>query len=175
MLKRTEIEVTQEFRALASPYFRLLPEVWMKHLDGSRLRMDFLARPQDPSLFPVTPPLIGFEVKRDHDEFKTLSKALKQAVDYRHSAIDDRRIPKLCGITPLFVFVYPPYEDEENMWAGAVRLAGRYNVGVAAASTLWNGAEALELRVADGRLWDSERGPRADFETFCSNRGRGSR
>ena len=175
MLKRSEIEVVQEFKALALPHFALLEEVWMKHIDGHNLRIDFLAKPRDPENFPVKPRLIGFEIKRDHEEFKTYSKALKQAIDYRHASVKDIRCPDLAGVTPMFIFVYPPYEHDMGWSGGADRLAGRYNVGTASVEENWRGEEALTLRCAGTRIWDSLRGPQGGIERFGSNRGRGSK
>lgn len=163
-------------------YFLLLPEVQMRHMDGSKLRIDYVGYPRDETLRAAWG-LVGFEIKRGYVGFKDIGRVLKQAMDYRHAVLADSRIKTRSGFVgkPLgFVFVWPPlpgfYERggsySLNSWTeGAVRVAGHYNVGTVAFRQY---TEAPGLYVSGSRLWDASDGPADNAADFGSGRGRGS-
>lgn len=144
---------------LLDQYFKLYPEVRMRHIDGSSLRIDYIAIPRPFSGFPAQ--MIGIEVKRGFNGFQGFTAALKQCIDYRHGAITDSRSTKFNGQTPKWIFLFPSYQDtytpvfEQGIraeidpdqliaaaWRHGVqfaseRLAGKFNVGVIRETKTW--------------------------------------
>lgn len=151
----------------------------MTHLDGTKLRIDYIAVPRPELQFPA--PFVGIELKRGYSQFRDFSKALKQCVDYRHSVIADARSTKSQGMTPPFVFLYPPLagENEQSVYAGmeagAVRFAGQFNVGILRESrSYWSPEPVIRFEIAATRLWSNNYGANALGDAFGSGRRRGS-
>jgi len=168
------------FERLMGRYFWLLPEVWMEHVSGKRLRIDYIGRP----FCEFQRCLVGFELKGASTEFAGFSQALKQSIDYRHSVIVDKRCRLWKERTPLFIFVYYPVfvnryyltsvterKIYEGWIAGAVRLAGKYNVGLVNTTNRWDG---VRLEVSDTPIWDEKRGLRGNGLEFGTARKPGS-
>lgn len=146
----------------------------MRHLDGTRVRIDYIAIPK--SSFPAD--CIGIEIKCRYQKFQEVTAALKQAIDYRHSAIIDRRSTAHLGHTPKFVLVYPypNYDDGAPVgrWmAGAVRMAGRYNVGYLNLYRNWSGQPVIEAQVSGQTIWHSLYGVLSNAEKWRADHGRG--
>lgn len=167
----TEQDAVYEIAGRMHEVFRLLSEVQMRHLDGTRLRMDLLAIPRKeaPEGFHRFS-LIGVEVKPGYDNLRDFNRALKQAIDYRHSILADHRVKRHHEQTPPFVFIYPDFHDNPDDPAvspiyrggyyGSVRLAGQFNVGVIReVYNYWgHGKKELEFRVSDTPIWRSHTG-----------------
>jgi hypothetical protein len=151
---------------------RLEPEVHLRHaISGQLLRIDYLAVFRRFRRNSTGPTLIGFEIKRYFDDFRHWTAALKQAIDYRHSVVEDARSTVWAGHTPAFVFVFPDLRDLGDLgehdeyrsgWAeGAERLAGKYNVGSVRTRKDWRtAADFLELTCSADPLWNTRVGPR---------------
>jgi hypothetical protein len=163
-----ESEVSAIFKSMIQPYFDLVAQGQMRHVDGKRLRIDYLGVPL--VVFPAE--VVGFELKGPYQGFKDYTQALKQGIDYRHSTIEDKRLARFEGVRPDFIFIcYPAFERQNSTlreWAnGAIRLAGRYNVGML---NLLGYRYGVELTVGAERLWHSRNGLRADADTFATHR-----
>lgn len=177
-----ESESARSFEACMGQHFKLISEVWLRHMDGSKLRIDYVGYAHDPLLRGAWG-LVGFEIKKGYEGIGGVSRALKQSVDYRHCILADDRINTRSGFVgkPLsFVFLWPPmagfFERSSGMGQdplveGAIRLAGHYNVGVCG---FRNYTEASALYVSGSRVWDSVEGPARNAADFGSGRGRGS-
>lgn len=155
----SEAEAVKYLHQRLNPYFKILQEVQMRHMDGTRVRMDMLLRPRHDVLIAQRFGLIGIELKAGHKALRNFHAALKQAIDYRHSVVIDRRAARFNGATPEFVFVYPAFPNGryENWHRGSMRLAGMFNVGTIHELTHWN-AGTIEFRVSDSPIWRSNQG-----------------
>lgn len=152
---------------LLSPYFWLFPEVHLRYYTGERLRIDYVAKPRGP--FPV--PFIGIEVKRGYGAFRDFTHALKQAQDYRHATLIDRRAKSAPGGRLPFVFVFPRPVTHEAWVAGVERFVGLDNVGLISIEEY----AGVTLRVSADRFWSSAYGLRADAHHWGQRRPVGSR
>lgn len=154
-----EPEAVTYLREQLRPYFIIMKEVQMQHLDGSRVRMDMLLLPREESPVAHRFGLIGIELKSGHKELRNYHKALKQAIDYRHSVVVDKRVKRHRNKTPEFVFVFPSFVDGYHQYwhRGSIRLAGMFNVGSIHEVHRWGGW-ALEFRVSDTAIWRSDQG-----------------
>ncbi len=156
-----EPEAVTYLHDLLKPYFHILQEVQMRHLDGTRIRIDMLLLPRKGSPVAHRFGLIGVELKSGHKELRAYHKALKQAIDYRHSRVIDKRVKNYQDETPDFVFVFPGYSETQpfnSQWyRGSIRLAGMFNVGAIHEVYRW-GEWALEFRVSDSPVWRSDQG-----------------
>lgn len=139
---RSEQEICCEFERLFSPDFRLWKEVSLRHPLGTRHRIDYVGRCQKYQW----DGLIGFEIKRPdfgEDQFRQFNRSLSQAIDYTHCVIES----DISGEASAFhqrlryVFLYPSpytlyyhapvkYAPHKDWAMGAIRLAGKYGVGV---------------------------------------------
>lgn len=140
-MAKSESEISAEFIALTSPYFRLFPEVYLLHPARGRLRIDFIGQPTCGRWQGN----IGFELKHGgigDSKFSDWSNALAQCVDYSQSRIISDKIggEDWFGHSLKYVFIFPcpfriwrrpePDEDRQHAWArGQVRLAGKFGVG----------------------------------------------
>lgn len=140
-MAKSEAEVSAEFVALMSPYFRLYPEVVMMHPTKGRIRIDFVGQPTCGRWQGN----FGFELKHGaigDGNFSKWSNALAQCIDYAQSRIISDKIggEEWFGKTLKYVFIYPctfkiwqhvqPDDDKQHQWArGQVRLAGKFGVG----------------------------------------------
>lgn len=143
------------------PYFQIMPEAQMRHLDGTRVRMDMLLLPRADAPVKHRRCLMGIELKAGHKDLRHYHLALKQAIDYRHSKVVDKRANKQRNKIPDYVFVFPafltPEEFRSQWWRGSIRLAGMFNVGTIHEVYRWGGW-ALEFRVSDTVIWRSDQG-----------------
>lgn len=156
----TEKEAEAYLENMLKPHFTLHRQVGMRHLDGHKLRSDYLAVPSLFTDFPAE--VIGIEVKKGYlDGFKDFSAALKQCIDYRHSVIEDPRAKKFPGQPLKWVFLFPAFQDhyerdvERGVEAGVEpdqlliaawrngcqfageRFAGKFNVGFVREAKVW--------------------------------------
>lgn len=166
----SEQEAVWRISGLLAPVFHVVPEVWMRHLDGTKLRMDMAAVAKDDGSGFHRFTMIGVEVKRGYKSMRDFNYALKQAIDYRHSVIVDKRSNHFQNATPEFVFVYPDFttspafssENYRSAYDGSIRLAGLYNVGVIREMRgIWRNGKRqseLEFRVSDSAIWRSKSG-----------------
>jgi len=131
----SEAEARADLEALLGPWFILQAEVpcWF---GGQWLRIDYMASPRGDVDFPYDS--FGVEVKRGYRGFNQYTAALKQAIDYTHCEVGDRRI----GV----VFVYPGTPREGA--GGADRLAGQFRVG-----TIRRAHELPRFEICGGKLW----------------------
>lgn len=174
----SEQDAEQRFEEVFGRHFILRKQVQMKHLDGTRLRIDYLGRPKDPAQMPWLS-YAGFELKATTEAIGELCSALKQAIDYRHAVITDKRFPRLHQRTPPFVFVYPDAGQEDfggakTVYGGAIRVAGQYNVGLAR-HEIYYGSSRVALHISGTLLWCSAQGSRGVAKNFGIGRRRGSR
>jgi hypothetical protein len=154
-------------RERLAPHFHLLPEAWLEHCAGARLRIDLLAWPKQPDDFPFR--LIGVEVKRPDlgsNGFTKFAQALKQCCDYAHSVIVDERCTRSRGLAPAAVFLYHGAVADEGasifadppapmgMHPGAVRLAGKFNVG----ELVNHPYDGFRLEIGAAPLWSEHKG-----------------
>lgn len=134
--------------------FILIRQWRLRLLSGAYRRMDYLVIPLGP--FPVE--WFGIEVKRGYEHFREFTAALAQAIEYRHAEVADPRIKgRYLGQRPPHVYVFPPIEGDglyPGMRAGAVRLAGKFNVGVLVPYPVdaWRG-EGFRFEMADDCLY----------------------
>jgi hypothetical protein len=138
---QAENETSAIFEQVMGEYFHLRSEVWLKHLDGSSLRIDYVGFDKRKAI--IEP--IGFEVKRgriSEDDFSKFTQSIRQAVDYSRCVISDQRATVANGKPLRFVFLFPcPYQIYENdnnrwhtgyrdLWAqGVLKLASESGVG----------------------------------------------
>lgn len=185
----TEQDAVQWVVERMAPRFKLVSEVRVEHLDGSKIRMDMVAIAREPNdLLPDHRfhrfHLIGVEVKYGYDSLRSFNRALKQAIDYRHSRIIDKRSKHHQGVVPEYVFVFPDFDPAVDLTAseiyrggyyGAVRLAGMFNVGVIRElRPSWNvRGSQLEFRVSDTPIWRTDYGVVGPF-AFGTARRRGA-
>jgi hypothetical protein len=157
-----EHELRRRLLGTLIDHFDVTEEVWLRHpLHCLDLRIDVVAVPRPPldRRFPF--PLLGVEIKTDRDELRHVTHAYKQCLDYKQCVVNDKRLRNLRGLWLPCVALYrgrqtPRWPDEtSDPWeAFAVRLAGKFNVGV-----LEHGYRgALELRVCDERIWSTRSG-----------------
>lgn len=158
---QSEHEASAYLAGRLSPYFWLIPEVWMQHFDGSKLRMDFAAVPRGA----FHSPWFGIEVKCAYNDYRDFTEALRQAVDYRHSRVVDKRSRLYVGERPPFVFVWPDIRDQSpastmyNLWAqGSERSHGKLKVGLIRELGDWCGAPYLEFTLSASPMWRSTQG-----------------
>lgn len=145
---------------LLDPWFKLVPEVWMRHFDGHSLRMDYAAIPRGD----FHCPWFGIEVKHHYDGYTDFSEALRQAVDYRSSRVVDARVKVHANERPPFVFVWPDVRDAtgsyEEWAAGSERSHGKLKVGLIRERNDWDGQPIVELWLSGSIFWRSSQGIR---------------
>ena len=153
-----ELELTDRLIAQLEPHFDLTRQVWLRHpLDGLDCRIDLVALPRPPldERFPF--PLFGVEVKADSNELRQMTQAYKQCLDYQRCILNDPRLPKLRACALPCVALYRGRHGDrfpdDPMETLAVRLVGKYNVGV-----LEHARYGLELRICDERIWSARQG-----------------
>jgi len=178
----SEKAASEWFGRWADPWFDLHKEVQLRHHDGTRLRIDYVGVPR----VPFNGDMVGFEIKRGKfDGFKEYSQALKQAIDYRHAKIEDKRFPAWEGKIVPYVFLWFPDEEEltssvyDGWRPGAERLAGKFNVGRVRAVRYRDDRDDLfpymRLEISTHKVWDSLRGMTGFGERLTERRGgRGS-
>ncbi len=175
----TEKQAAQRFDELMQPYFHLIGEVWLQHYDGAKLRIDRVGVPRREARMGWAP-LVGFELKKNTFGIGGLTKALNQAIDYRDCIITDARFSNFRGCRLPFVFVFPdswdvedPHAYAQGLYGGAVRQAGRRNVGLVRWENHY-GVLRLLLHASGQKLWASDAGSSKTAATFGTARGRGS-
>jgi hypothetical protein len=151
----SESELVAQAALLLAPHFDLLSEVRLRDpLTAIDLRIDFLAWPKDPE-FPFD--MCGLEIKRPALGREYVA-ALKQAIDYRRAVVVDSRCADWVGCAPGAVFLFHGGETEAEgghaSHYGAIRLAGRFNVGELALHP-WDGPR---LEIARAPIWSAHNG-----------------
>lgn len=156
----TEDAAREHLVAILFQHFTLIPEVWMQHpLKAKPIRLDYVAIAKADSGFPKT--LVGIEVKPRYGSFGEFARALAQSIDYRHSIICDQRAVKHKGEQLPYVFLYPPLSTRDGWVDGAVRVAGKFNVGVIVEERpYWGSANRVRFEVSGERYWSSDYGAR---------------
>jgi hypothetical protein len=151
-----------------TPKARLIREVHLRHPQNPMvLRIDYVAiianfrRGTNRSL-------VGIETKCSFDHFNQWSAALKQAVDYRHAVVEDKRAGPSMGQRLDYVFLWPDLRDlgdlDEHRWerpiwaAGVERFVGQYNVGTIRRLRDDRGTEFLRFFVSADPIWDTVNG-----------------
>ena len=160
----TEAAAGEKFDELMLPYFHLISEVWLEHYDGSKLRIDRVGVPRRETGVDWAP-LMGFELKKNTHGIGDLTRAFNQSMDYRDSFITDKRFNRFRGCVLPFVFVFPDSWEQNldsGMYGGAIRQAGRRNVGLVRHEHYY-GVYRILLHASGQRLWSSDRGSEQDF------------
>jgi hypothetical protein len=126
---RDEKAAVADLREALHSRFTLISEVKLRHWSGESLFIDLVGLPR---LDWPNVQAIGFEVKKGYEKFGEFNEALRQAVDYAESEICDPRAHRLDGRSLDYVFVFPDFgsKRESTYEAGALRLAGKFGVGV---------------------------------------------
>lgn len=173
----TEVEASKMFEEIMSPYFHLLPEVNLRHHDGSPMRIDWVGIPRSKEELSWLD-IAGFEIKRDLRPIGKLTAALEQGRDYRDAKIIDHRCKNFRGKRLPFVFIFPDptieFESRFLMHEGAVRLAGKNNVGMLK-HEFHHGHPRVMLKCSAGRLWGSDIGSSKPALVIKTDKKRGSR
>jgi hypothetical protein len=150
---------------LLEPKARLIKEVHLRHPLVERvLRIDYVAVIRGFRQDGVDS-LVGIECKFAFDHFNQWSAGLKQAVDYRHAVIDDKRAGPSQGKRLEYVFVWPDVRDlgnldrhrwERPLWAAGVeRFTGQFNVGTVRRLRDDSGLEFARFFCSADPLWDT--------------------
>ncbi len=162
----TEDEAKAHLVEILSPYFELFPEARVIHaLARNAKRIDFIAVARDHGVFPR--PLFGIEVKSGYHDFRDVTRALAQAMDYRQAEISDSRLRSFTGQKLPLVFVYPEPQARQGWFEGAIRLAGQFQVGtIREELTYWSDRERLRFTLCGERYWSSDYGARGGSETW---------
>lgn len=148
----SHIEAEQSFDSLFRPYFEILPEVNLIARSGERFRIDRLIYDDQYAL--------GVEIKPKFLFMQDYTKALKQAADYRDSAVNDARLPSLMGQQLSGVLVFPRWtglhDNGEREYAfeafGMELLAGTFRVGTAGTRK-----SKPEMVVGQQCIWNTQR------------------
>ncbi len=181
----TERDAERALIRLVIDRFTLIPQARLRLIDGRRRRMDYLAVPDAPEGFPV--PWVGIECKYGYGGFRDFTAALVQAIEYRHATVIDPRCIEYVGQQPPFVFLFPMLDGTASSegepasiyagWAGgALRLAGKFNVGVIRTRPTFgihSQPSPYYFEVGADRLWDSQWGMRGRGEVYGTGRKRG--
>lgn len=154
----SEAELVVQAEHLLEPHFELLSEVRLRDpLTAIDLRIDLLAWPKEPT-FPFD--LCGLEIKRPVVGREYVG-ALKQAIDYRRAVVVDSRCTEWVGCVPGAVFVFhggeAEPEGEHPSHYGAIRLAGRFNVG----ELTLHPSDGVRLEIARAPIWSARNGTTA--------------
>ena len=157
---RTERDAGRALRRLLRPYFFLLSECKLQHIEtGQNLRLDFLVRPKPETDFPFD--LFGVEVKRGkYGANRAYNQALWQAHDYTHCQVADKRAAKASGRRIERVYLFPglPEESKRSVWA-THRLIGMGHVGQILIQTKWPGIiENPAFYMCGDRQWCPHQG-----------------
>lgn len=140
-----EKEIEEYFDSIAIPRFKLYNQIWLRHSNGQRFKIDRVAFDRSGE---IQGP-IGFEFKDTGvitGEFGDFSKAVAQSIDYAHCRIESDLVPASdwFGKNLRYVFVFPcpysvyelqnnPQTGQRDLWTqGALKLSGKYGVGAVA-------------------------------------------
>lgn len=187
-----------------APWFRLEPEVDLIHFDRSGLRIDFIGLPRFEFPVPFVgfevntgllkqlgdcTKLLGQAIDYNHsrivDERPALASFKETAVPFcfvwfpgcHKDMMDGLLVQNNTSLVREAVGRVHHYNAEQLalMQAGAIRLAGKFNVGfVVAGTNSQTGQDFIELNINGAPLWSSYRGVRAMATQFRPSPGRGS-
>jgi hypothetical protein len=157
-----EAEAKAYLEQFLRPWFYLKPEVWLTYPSSANsLRIDYLAKPKPDTAFPF--PIFGIECTASTYQGGIFNRAVKQAIDYAHCQICDRR-PSLTGrsgqrVERVYIFPPPPQPPDQDYmrgWHASVeRVAGLFHVGLI--HIRFTGSP--EFRMSGDRQWDADQGP----------------
>lgn len=139
-----------------SEYFSIVEEVTAEGPEGDKFLIDALCQCRDTGWY------IGLEIKRSHLYKSEFSKAMRQAIHYRLSRINDKRVPELEAQQLPTVALFPDWmgkHDEDDVSyaqeAEGMRLVGaQIRVSTFRENNLGN----LVLIGGQGAIWYSETG-----------------
>jgi hypothetical protein len=175
-LFKTEKDAERYLENILSPYFRLLKQCRLKHLEtGQPLRIDYLARPLSDCNYQFD--VFGIEVKRgDYTKANIqYNKPLWQAVDYTHCKINDKRANGFNGKRLERVYLFPGLsgEDCQTIW-GVNRLVGIGHVGTILINRKFQSLGSYPaFYMCDTRQWCPESGPHAGGHKTTQKLGSG--
>ncbi len=126
-------------------------------LSGDTYRLDAL------SVCKSTNYIVGWEFKKSFLFKKEFAHALRQAIYYRHSRINDQRMLQFAGKQPDICVVCPDWDglhassriDYEKTAEGMRLLVSHFRVGV---FQKWEKPEKLVIKIGEQAVWHSDKG-----------------
>jgi hypothetical protein len=137
------------------------------HPSGKNLFIDALIRPKSDGIWRNGKKTIfGIEFKRDHDNYRDLTKHIAQSVDYSYSSWQYGS--KHIGRIPILMFPRPVFERKKNYTKTDIdffvpRFLGQFNVGFIEESFDFNHDTLdfipyITIKMSDTLLWSSKWG-----------------
>lgn len=165
-----EVEAEIALKAMLRPHFALRKQVHMRHWSGWLGRIDFMGVALCD--FPID--WFGIEAKRTYSQFNEFTKGVRQAISYRQSVIEEKKLPNLAGTRFPIVLLWPTPSGyggwEANGGVGGVmRLAGQYNVG----AIVTRYGEPRFIGCGGQLWWSPSTGPTKLLNEIASNIDRG--
>lgn len=153
---KTEDEARSSIIARLSGHFEFFEEASAEGPDGDVFRLDAISRCLYTGVY------IGWEFKRSALYMQEFAPSLRQAIHYRLSTINDRRIPDLHGKQLPAIAVFPDWEGEHDedcvnyqLEARGMRiLAAQFRVGAMREEA----KDQIRFYMGNTGIWRSDQG-----------------